>query len=109
MLRSPRGEVGGPSADTMAEPSRRNTRGNAKGQASWTRLAGVGFELVAGVGAFVLVGYWWDRHFGSSPKGILVGAVLGLIGGMYNLIRQSIRATREAAGGFDTSDGDKRR
>ena len=93
----------------MAEPTKRSSRGDARGQASWTRLAGIGFELVAGVGAFILVGYWWDRHFGTAPKGVIVGAVLGIIGGMYNLIRQSLRATREAAGGFDTSDGDKKR
>ena len=93
----------------MAEPSKRSSRGGGKGSASWTRLAGIGFELVAGVGAFILVGYWWDRHFGTGPKGVIVGAVLGLIGGMYNLIRQALSATREAAGSFDTSDGDKRR
>lgn len=109
MLRSPRGDVAGLSAETMADTSRRSTRGDGKGRASWTRLAGIGFELVAGVGAFILVGYWWDRHFGTGPKGIIVGAVLGLIGGMYNLVRQSLRATREAAGDFDTSDGDKTR
>jgi F0F1-type ATP synthase assembly protein I len=72
-------------------------------------LAGIGFELVAAVGAFVLVGYWWDRHFGTGSNGVIVGAVLGVIGGMYNLIRQSLSATREAAGGSDTSDGDKTR
>lgn len=93
----------------MAEPTKRSSRGDARGQASWTRLAGIGFELVAGVGAFILVGYWWDRHFGTGPKGVIVGAVLGVIGGMYNLIRQSLLATRAAAGGSETSDGDKER
>lgn len=93
----------------MAESPKRSSRGDGRKGAGWTRLAGIGFELVAGVGAFVLVGYWWDRHFGTGPKGLIVGAVLGLIGGMYNLIRQSLAATREAAGSFDTSDGDKRR
>jgi F0F1-type ATP synthase assembly protein I len=96
-------------ADTMAEPSKRSSRGDGRGRASWTRLSGIGFELVAAVGAFILVGYWWDRHFGTGPKGMIVGAVLGLVGGMYNLIRQSLRATREAAGGSETSDGDKTR
>ena len=73
----------------------------------------MGFELVAAVGAFILVGYWWDRHFGSEPKGLIVGAVLGLIGGMYNLIRQSLLATRDAAGskttGSERADGDNKR
>ncbi len=93
----------------MAESPKRSPRGDGKGRASWTRLSGIGFELVAAVGAFVLVGYWWDRHFGTGPKGVIVGAVLGLVGGMYNLIRQSLLATREVAGDSDTSDGDKTR
>jgi F0F1-type ATP synthase assembly protein I len=96
-------------AETMAEESKRSTRGGGKGRASWTRLAGIGFELVAAVGTFILVGYWWDRHFGTGPKGVVVGAVLGLIGGMYNLIRQSLLATREVAGGPETTDGDTKR
>ena len=108
MLRSPRGSAGGLSADIMAESPERSSRRDGRGGAGWTRLAGVGFELVAGVGAFTLVGYWWDRHFGTEPKGLIVGAVLGIIGGMYNLIRQSLSATRGAAGGTDTSDGDKK-
>lgn len=93
----------------MADESKRSTRGDGKGRAGWTRLAGIGFELVAAVGTFILVGYWWDRHYGTGPKGVIVGAVLGLIGGMYNLIRQSLLATREAAGGSDITDGDKKR
>ncbi len=86
------------------------TRGSGReGQSSWNRLAGIGFELAAAVGGLTLAGYWWDRHFGTDPKGLIVGAVLGVVGGMYNLIRQSLLATREAAGGSDTSDGDKTR
>lgn len=69
---------------------------DSRQRASWTRLSSVGFELVAAVGGFILVGYWWDRHFGSEPWGLIVGAALGLIGGMYNLIRQSLLASREA-------------
>lgn len=84
----------------MAEDSRGSRseggeeRPGRSGQSGWARLAGMGFELVAAVGGLTLVGYWWDRHFGTAPKGLLVGAVLGLIGGMYNLIRQSLLATR---------------
>ena len=78
----------------MAEPSKRSSRGDARGRASWTRLAGMGFELVAGVGAFVLVGYWWDRHFGTEPWGFWIGLSIGMVGGMYNLIRQGLAAGR---------------
>lgn len=79
-----------------------------KAPTSMARLSGIGFELVAAVGGFILVGYWWDRHFETSPWGLIIGAALGLIGGMYNLIRQSLLASREAAGPQNT-DGDKKR
>lgn len=86
-------------------------KGKAKPQESTSlaRLSGMGFELVAAVGGFILVGYWWDRHFGTGPRGIVVGAVLGVIGGMYNLIRQSLVASREAASGSKTTDGDRKK
>ena len=78
-------------------------------QASWTKLSGIGIELAAAVAGFTLVGYWWDRHFHTQPWGLLIGIALGLVGGMYNLIRQSLIASREAASGPKTTDGDKRR
>jgi F0F1-type ATP synthase assembly protein I len=90
----------------MADQPRRSSGATVKKRSSGARLAGMGFELVAAVGAFILVGYWWDRHFGTEPKGLIVGALLGLVGGMYNLIRQSLLATREATTGSETTDGD---
>ena len=41
------------------------------------RLAGTGVELAAAVGGFALLGYWIDRHYDSSPWGLLIGALLG--------------------------------
>ena len=67
-----------------------------KSGTDWSRLSGIGFELAAAVGGFLFVGYLWDRHFGSRPWGTLTGAALGLIGGMYNLIRQTLNATRNS-------------
>ena len=62
----------------------------------WMKLGGTGIELAAAVGGFALVGYWVDRHYGSSPWGLLLGALLGLVGGFYNLIKASLSASREA-------------
>ena len=62
----------------------------------WVRLASSGFELAAAVGGFALVGHLIDRARGSHPKGLLIGAVLGLVGGMYNLIKASLAANRQA-------------
>ena len=79
------------------------------GSGGW-KLSGIGFELVAAVAGFTLIGYGWDRYFGSSPWGLLTGAVLGLIGGMYNMIRQSLSAfKKDGDGGGKTSDGDPKR
>jgi F0F1-type ATP synthase assembly protein I len=80
-----------------------------KSEGRWQALSGIGFELVAAVVGFTLVGYWWDRHFGSRPWGLLTGVALGLIGGMYNLIRRSLSAFKSADGGGNNSDGDPKR
>jgi ATP synthase protein I len=72
-----------------------------------TRMLGVGFELAAAVAGFTLIGYWVDRHFGYGPWGVIVGAVLGLVGGMYNLIRESLIASKEAGSRSRTSVGDR--
>ena len=60
------------------------------------RLANAGFELAAAIGGFTLVGYWVDRHYGTAPRGVLVGALLGLVGGLYNQIKASLTAASEA-------------
>ncbi len=64
-------------------------------QNSWRRVAGIGFDFAGAVGGFAFVGFWIGRHYGSERWGVLVGAVLGLIGGLYNLVRQALRASRE--------------
>lgn len=72
-----------------------------KKHAGWMRLASLGVELGAAVAGLTLFGYWIDRHYDSAPVGLLTGAALGLVGGLYNLIRSALRALREndAAGG----------
>lgn len=70
--------------------------GNDKQSPSWIRHAGIGLELAGAVAGFALVGYWTDRHFGSAPWGLLIGLVLGLVGGLYNLVKEALAASREA-------------
>ena len=60
----------------------------------WVKYSGMGMELAAAVAGFVLVGVWVDRHYETAPWGVVIGAVLGLVGGMYNLIRESLAALR---------------
>ncbi len=73
----------------MARPERGKRPG-------WTRFANMGFELAAAIGGFALLGYWIGGHYGNARMGVLIGAVLGIVGGMYNLLRVSLIAFREA-------------
>lgn len=76
---------------------------------SWVRLSSIGVELVGAVAGFTLVGWWVDRHWGTDPWGLLAGVGLGLIGGMYNLIRQSLLATRDTGRSTGKSKGSSER
>lgn len=53
-------------------------------------LATAGVELAAAVAGGCLVGFWIDRHFGSGPWGLIIGASLGIIGGLYNMVRKAV-------------------
>ena len=63
---------------------------------AWVRYSGVGLELAGATAGLALVGYWIDGKFGTSPWGILGGVGIGLVGGLYNLVRESLAAVREA-------------
>jgi ATP synthase protein I len=62
----------------------------------WIRHSGVGLEMAGAIAAFALVGYWIDRWYGTDPWALVVGVILGLVGGLYNLVKQSLQAVREA-------------
>jgi len=69
------------------------------------RLATIGVELAAAIIGFALLGYWIDYHFKSSPWGLLICALLGITGGLYNLIRQAVHEMFRPPG----SEDEKRR
>ena len=62
----------------------------------WIRYSGVGLELAVATAGLALVGSWVDRRFGTSPWGTIGGVVIGLAGGLFNLVKESLRAAREA-------------
>lgn len=57
-------------------------------------LAGIGLELAGAVGAMALLGYLVDRWLGTGPWGVVVGAMLGVAGGLYNLIKRALKENR---------------
>jgi F0F1-type ATP synthase assembly protein I len=79
----------------------------------WVRHAGIGLELAGATAGLALIGYWIDGRFGTRPWGIVTGALIGLVGGLYNLVRESLDAVREAKAEDDESarddDASKRR
>ena len=62
----------------------------------WVRYSGVGLELAGATAGLALVGYWIDGKFGTSPWGVLIGVLIGIVGGLYNLVKESLAAVREA-------------
>ena len=65
----------------------------------------MGAELAGALLGFAVVGVWIDRHYGSHPWGLLVCAISGLIGGLYNFLRSSIK-TLEASNRRSSESGD---
>ena len=59
------------------------------------RVAGLGTEMAGGIAGFVLLGWWIDRQFGTSPTWLIVGAVLGGVGGLVHLIKRALELQRE--------------
>jgi F0F1-type ATP synthase assembly protein I len=79
------------------------------GRPSWVRFSGIGIEFAGAVAGFSLVGLWIDRHYDCGPWGVVIGAALGLIGGMYNMIRESLAAFKQADKETRDASGDEPR
>lgn len=54
-------------------------------------FASAGVEMAGGIGLFALLGWLVDRWLGTDPWGLVTGAVLGLVGGMYLIIKAAGR------------------
>jgi ATP synthase protein I len=65
-------------------------------------------DMIAGLLAGGLVGYWLDRWLGWTPYSLVVGLILGFTGGVNNAWR-AIRAYSEEANkeGSDKGSGDR--
>jgi F0F1-type ATP synthase assembly protein I len=62
----------------------------------WVRYSGAGLELAGATAGLALVGYWIDGKYDTAPWAMLAGVILGIVGGLYNLIKESLAAMRKA-------------
>lgn len=62
------------------------------------RLATVGMELAGSVLGGCLLGYWVDREFGTGRWGLIIGAGIGIVGGLYNMIRRAVHESLGVSG-----------
>ena len=53
------------------------------------KLLGMGFELAGVIAVLTLGGWWLDRWLDTSPTLTLIGAGIGIIGGLYKFFLQS--------------------
>ena len=79
----------------------------------WMALASAGIDVAASVLGFTLLGLWLDRHCGWTPWATISGALIGILGGLYNLVRSELKAARAASAedreraGRDRDGGDR--
>lgn len=64
-------------------------------QPDWGKFLAMGLEMGIGVALGLWIGSVIDRRLGTSPRGALIGCLIGLAGGMYLLIREAIKANRD--------------
>jgi len=64
---------------------------------TWVRHSGAGLELAGATAGLALAGYWLDGKFDTGPWGLLVGVFIGIVGGLYNLVKAAIQAQKDAA------------
>lgn len=61
------------------------------------KAMGTGFrvtsELVGGVLVGGFIGWWIDRWLGSSPFGLLIMLMIGMVAGFWNVYRIAMRPT----------------
>ena len=69
------------------------------------RLAGMGMELAGAIIGGCLIGWYIDEQF-ETRYGLLIGALIGIVGGMYNLLRQAVKTIKDEQKRFDGSKND---
>jgi F0F1-type ATP synthase assembly protein I len=73
-----------PDKPTKPKPSDEDLSG-------WWRMTGLGVEFMVAVALMGVIGWWADKHFGSTPWLTLVGVGLGFAVGLYGIVRAGMK------------------
>lgn len=65
-----------------------DTSGSSSSMKTLWSLSGIGLEILASILGMGLIGWWLDGKTGSSPWLMVTGLILGIVGGLYNAIKQ---------------------
>lgn len=76
-----------------AKPDRKPSA-PAKPRLTSARALGLGLEFGTAIAGLAVLGYFLDEYFQTEPVLALTGAGLGLVGGVYNVIRAVSRLSR---------------
>ena len=57
------------------------------------RALGLGFELIASTAGMALLGWALDEYFDTGPLLVSIFSFLGVVGGVYNVIRDVMKLT----------------
>lgn len=59
------------------------------------RMAGLGMEVASQVMAGALLGWLFDLWRGTAPNGLVWGGVIGIVVGLYSMIRGALRMNHQ--------------
>lgn len=80
--------------------------GQRETRATALRYASLGAELAFAIIGLTLAGLWIDQRFGTEPKGLVIGATIGVVGGMYNFIRQALNLMKSSPRATEKNERD---
>lgn len=71
----------------MAKPGEERGSGERRQLEQWYRLAGIGVEFVVSLLLFGGIGWWVDGAAGTRPWGMIAGALLGFVVGLWLMLK----------------------
>jgi len=91
----PRTNADRPERDAAGGPGGRSSRQREDEVRTGWRMAGIGFEVASEVAAGALIGWGVDSIAGTGRRWTLIGAIAGIVVGLFSLIRGTLKLNRE--------------